>query len=156
MDPIELSQDEIDSLTQGEVVRKEIGGGSILRIANYDSNVDAGTVDLFVVNESIEQLGDDDIVEYPDSGYFIRRADTDASPSDDTSTDKERLEEGYRERAERRDISHLTNVDIDTSMLRELATGDVTIEISLDGDEWDELAQGGSVETNGLYLTYDQ
>jgi hypothetical protein len=156
MEPIELTQDDINSLEDGEVVTSEREDGNRVRIANYEADVDAGQVDLFVVNESLDQLDDDEVVEYEDSGYFIRRADTSAEP--DESTDDSLHQEDMTESDEnsRWDTSHLTKVDIDTSMLRELATGDVTIEISLDGDEWDKLAQGGSVETNGLYLTYNQ
>lgn len=156
MKEISLSEDAIERLESGKVVAHEREDGNRVRIADYESGHDAATIEMFIVKESIELLKQGEHVEYPDSGYYLVKDGSDAEPSPEKENSKNMATESHETGVSDDVPDDLTRVDIDTSMLRELATGTVEITISLSGGEWDELAQGGSVETDDLYLSYDR
>jgi len=156
MKEISLSENDIERLESGGVVAHEREDGNRVRIADYESEHGAATIDMFIVKESIELLKAGEHVEYPDSGYYLVKDGSDAEPSPEKENSKNMATESHETGVSDDVPDDLTRVDIDTAMLRELATGTVEITISLAGEEWDKLAQGSSVETDDLYLSYDR
>lgn len=135
MDEYRISDAGIQQLDAGE--RVTINNQSFEKYDSDDSMQQSTGMKL-LPQESVDLLNTgqevvfDDLVLLPEGVEY-----TESEPSTEDRTDSHEAENDRRD--------DLTRIDIDTSMLRQLATGSVTIELELSGEQWDELAAGGSV-----------